>query len=247
MKNKITRFPKIAEPTIEQGFDKFLAEQRKRLKPKTMAGYEDIIGLLTDHLNGYGHQWLSKKESALFEKHYNAEGREHREFCQLFGPEKIVENLGEFLGYFMIRKVMARGDILRMAGAVTGKLSKWLAEKGHISEEEAMEGAEEGSAAARDLPRAEQAVKILYRAGEKVLFDPGKVGDEDYLEFDHYGIDKVEPGKLWLKVDGAKIIGPVSVPKEATELLRENWDISCALVRIKGKWRMVEVGNIYPL
>ncbi len=247
MKKKTARLPKIADPTIEKVFEDFLAEQKKRLKPETVAGYEEIIELLTDSLNGYGHQWLSSKEETLFEKLYNAEGKEQREFCQIFGPDKIVDSFGEFLGYFMIRKVMAGGETLRMSGTVTKKLSKWLAAKGYISEEEAMEGAEDGAAAARDLPLAEQAAEILYAATRKVAFNHGEVSDEDYLDFDHYCITKVEPGKLWLEKDGAEIAGPVIVPKEATELLREDWDISCSLARVKGKWRMVEVANVYPL
>lgn len=247
MKKKIASLPKTAEPTIEKVFEDFLIEQKKRLKPKTIAGYEEIIGLLTHHLNGYGHQLLSRKETALFEKHYNAEGKEHREFCQIFGPDKIVGNLGEFLGYFMVRKVMAGGETMRMSGTVTKKLCKWLAQKGYISKEDAMEGAEDGAAAARDLPIAERAVTILYGAANEVLFNPDEVSDEDYLDFDHFAITKVEPGKLWLEVDGAEIAGPVIVPKEATKLLRKDWNISCSLARVKGKWRMVEMGNVYPL
>lgn len=56
-----------------------------------------------------------------------------------------------FLGYFMIRKVMAGQELARAAGTVTKKLSKWLAAKGCISEEEAQDGADEGVKAVRDL------------------------------------------------------------------------------------------------
>jgi hypothetical protein len=73
---KITDLPKIAEPSIERVLDEFLAEALKELKPKTAAGYRDVIQLLKDYMNGYAHQSLTKAESALFDKHYNAEGRE---------------------------------------------------------------------------------------------------------------------------------------------------------------------------
>jgi len=36
------------------------------------------------------------------------------------------------------------------------------------------------------------------------------------------------------------------VPRKATELLQKDWDISCAVARIRGKWRLVEVANVYP-
>lgn len=246
---KITKLPKTAEPTIEQALEEFLAEQTAKLKPKTATGYRDVIQLFRDCMNNYAYQYLSKAESALFEKHYNAGGQEHRDFCQLFGPDKIPENTGEFLGYFMVRKVMAGGDFKRLAGTVIKKLSKWLAEKDYISEEDAAWGEEEGAAAAKDLPNAEKASNILYESAERVDFDPDELDDADYHDFDHYTIEKVELGKLWLEVyteKGKSSVGPIAVPKDATALLQKGWDISCAIARIRGKWKIVEVANVYP-
>ena len=245
----VTKLPEIAHPSIEQVFEAFMSERQQKLKPKTAAGYRDVIQLLTDYMNGYAYQALSKSEAAFFEKHYNAAGKEHREFCQIFGPDKIIGELGGFLGYFITRKVMAGADFKRLAGTVTKKLSKWLAEKGHISDEDASLGEEKGAEAARDLPKAEKAGNILHQAAENILFDPDTLDDADYYDFDHYTVDKVEPGKLWLEVydeKGKNIVGPIVVPKEATELLEEGWDISCAMARIRGKWRLVEIANVYP-
>lgn len=36
-------------------------------------------------------------------------------------------------------------------------------------------------------------------------------------------------------------------PEEATKLLRDGWDVSCALARVHGTWRMIDVANVYPL
>lgn len=52
------------------------------------------------------------------ERAFNAGNEEA--FVRLFGPDKIVEALGEFLDYSMIRKVMAGEELLRAAGTVTG-------------------------------------------------------------------------------------------------------------------------------
>lgn len=41
--NNVTNLPKIAEPTIEQVLKEFLADQQKRLKPKAVSGYKDVI------------------------------------------------------------------------------------------------------------------------------------------------------------------------------------------------------------
>ena len=232
MSKEVIKFPERAETTIDVVLGEFLAEQRKRLKPGTVSTYEDVIALLRDQMNGYGHLSLSRTETALFDRYYNARGPEHREFCQLFGPEKIIENMGEFLGYFMVRKVMAGADFKRAAGTVTKKLSKWLNEKGHISEESARDGAEEGAAAARDLPKAEKAAEILYRAAENSGIVPHRLDHEDHMEFNHYSISKIEPGKLWITIyeKGKKsALGPVSVPVSATALLVEGWNISSPL------------------
>lgn len=240
--------PPIASPTIEQVFEEFLAEQEQRLAPKTLSRYQSVIELLTASLDNYGYEGLSKEERALFEKHFNAKGDEHREFCQLFGPGHIIPNLGFFLGYFMIRKVMMAGPGMKQAaGTVTKKLSKWLAEKGYVSEGEATDGAERGAEAARLLPSAERAAQILAEAGD-FFFDASDLPDEDYMEFDHYTITRVEPGKLWLECFGSVegVVGPIAVPRKATDLLQKGWDISCALARLCGKWRLVEVANVYP-
>jgi hypothetical protein len=246
---KIVTLPRPAEPNIRRVLEEFLEEQRKRLAPRTLARYEAVLDLVRSHLNGYAHEGLSAPEAALFERCYNAEGAEHREFCELFGPEKILENLGSFLGYFMIRKVMAGEDFLRAAGTVTKKLSKWLAGKGHVSLEDAGEAAETSAAAARDLPRAERAAQILRDASDRLDIDVARLAEKDYLEFDHFTIARVEPGRLWLEVRvdrRMRVRGPIPAPVPATRSLRPGWTISCSLGRVRKSWRLLEVANVYP-
>ncbi|HEY7319233.1 MAG TPA: hypothetical protein VIE89_16835 [Candidatus Binatia bacterium] len=248
MAPKTVRLPVPANPNIEQVLQEFLAEQKIRLKPATFSNYESVIDLFRSHLNGYAYDGLSRAEAALFEKHYNAKGKEHREFCEIFGPDKIVDGFSGFLGYFMVRKVLAGEELKRAAGTVTKKLSKWLAEKGYTSRKVALEGFEEGAAAARNLPRAERAARLLYDAANRVTVDPNTLSDEDYQDFDHYTIVKIEPGELWMEsfTGGGELIGPVRVPEKATALLRAGWNISCSLGRTRGQWRLLEMGNVYP-
>jgi hypothetical protein len=249
MAQKTVTLPRPANPNIDQILQEFLAEQKRQLKHVAFSKYESVIDLFRSHLNGYAYEGLSSAESALFERHYNAKGEDHREFCELFGPDKIVENFRGFLGYFMIRKVIAGQDLKRAAGTVTKKLSKWLAEKGYVSQETAQEGAEEGAGAARDLPKAERAGQILFDAADKVGVDANSLNDKDYLDFDHYTIARIEPGKLWIEIftgGREQTLGPVPVPDKATALLRTGWDISCSLGRIRGQWRIIEMGNVYP-
>jgi len=246
---KIVKLPRPVEPNINRVLEEFLDEQRTRLAPRTLARYVDVLDLLRSHLNGYAHVSLSAPETALFERCYTAEGEEHREFCDLFGPEKIPENLEDFLGYFMIRKVMAGEDFLQAAGTVTKKLSKWLAGKGYVSPEAADEATETSAAAARDLPRAARAAQILRDAADRLDIDAAELAEEDYLEFDHFTIARVEPGRLWLEVREDRKTrerGPISAPEPATRWLRPGWTISCALGRVRKSWHLLEVANVYP-
>lgn len=149
---KVALFPTPADPTIVEVLGKFLAEQRARLKDRTFANYRDIVDLLRSYLNGYAYSYLSESEGDLFDRYFNADDETHREFCQLFGPEKIPENLGGFLGDFMVRKVIAGSDFKRAGGTVTRKLSRWLVERAYIGAEDGLLGAQEGADAARNLP-----------------------------------------------------------------------------------------------
>jgi hypothetical protein len=108
--------------TISEVLAEYLRAEKSRLAPKTLARYTDVIGLFTHSLNGYAANSLSQFERARFDKHFNAEGEEHREFCDLFGPEHILANVGEFLNYFMVSKVIVGAATLRASGTVMKKL-----------------------------------------------------------------------------------------------------------------------------
>ncbi len=249
MAAKIVKLLRPAERDINRVLGEFLDEQRARLAPRTLAKYESVLDLLRRHLDGYAYQGLSRPDAALFERYHSAEGEAHREFCELFGPEKIVDNLGGFLGYFMIRMVIAGEELLRAAGTVTKKLAKWLAAKGYVPQEEAGEAAESGAAASRDLPRAERAARILRDASDRLGIDVAALNDKDYLEFDHFTIARVEPGQLWLEVWAdvkMRARGPIPVPEPATQWLRPGWAISCSLGRVRKCWYLLEVANVYP-
>ena len=116
--------PGAVEPAIETVLAECLAIQRARLAPRTFRDYAAVVEFLQDSLNSYAYKDLDKMERRRWETAF--EDGDHAAFCQLFGPEKIVEHLGAFLGYFMIRKVVAGEELLRSAGTVTRKLVEWL-------------------------------------------------------------------------------------------------------------------------
>lgn len=227
-------------PTIAEVLAQFLADQRERLAAKTFGQYEYVIELLEHSLNGYAYQSLSKSDAKLFERLFDAKGDRHREFCEIFGPEHILPNVGEFLDYFMIRKVIAGKDPLRSAGTVTKKLAAWLGEKGY-AEVADVEDAKERGAAARDLPNAEELASRLHRFAEDQ-----ERGDEDDEVEDYFTITRVERDKIWLEAMDGSELGPIDVPEEISRRCKVGWSISGVVGRIGKRWRIVEAWNVYP-
>lgn len=225
--------------TIDQVLTEFLADQRARLSARTMRNYEDVISLFQDCMNGYGPNTLDGRDHHRWKKAFD--GGDFGAYCHLLGPEYILDNAGEFLGYFMIRKVMAGQELLRAAGTVTKRLAAWLCENGYAGEEERDSAAESGTAAARDLPRAEELADLLYRQSRAARFagppaQGGKVIDDQLM------IERAEPGAIYF--EGG--IGPVPVPSQAAALATPGWRVTIVLAEQADGWEIAEVGNVYP-
>jgi hypothetical protein len=231
----------VHEIAINDALAGFLDSQRSRLAPRTFRRYEEVVELLAHCLNGYGHTSLSELERKRFEEAYAAGDEEA--FCHLFGPEKIVDNLGEFLGYFMIHKVAAGKELLRASGTVTKQLTKWLHQQGWIDDEALEIALERATDAARDLPKADKLAGLLYDLSRRAphIGDPNAIADEDWVE-DFLAIEQVKPGALWFEGN----IGPLKVPRQASALAQVGWSVSVVLVRVQRVWHLLEVGNVYP-
>ena len=225
---------------IDQLLDAFLVEQQERLSERTFRTYAEVVELLRHSLNGYGHSSLDRSERRRFEAAYDA-GDEDA-FCRLFGPEKIPDHLGEFLGYFMVRKVMAGQELLRASGTVTKKLVQWLNANGHIDSTEAHRAEERASEASRDLPAADRLGRMLHDVAVSAPpLDLDAVADDDFIE-DYLAITDVEPGCIWFE-DG---VGPFEVPRAASDLARPGWSMFVTAARAGQKWHLLEVGFVYP-
>lgn len=129
--------------TIDEALDAFLAEQDKRLAERTYRNYLEVIELFRDCMNGYGYESLNELARRRWQQVFDA--GDERAFTRLFGPEKIPQEVGQFLGWFVIRKVMAGQEFLKACGTVTKKLGKWLAENRHIDVDDAAEMADRGT------------------------------------------------------------------------------------------------------
>jgi len=217
--------------TISQVFEEFLADQKVRISAKTYSKYQSIIQLYGSYLESYwpGHD-------GEYDKITKAGGT----YCSTFGPEDATEGYSEFLGYFMPRKVMCGKETMQAAGTVTKKLAKWLAEKGYV--EDTKDAQERAGEAAKDLPNAQTVLDIL----NAYCDETASVRHGGEIE-DHFSIDRIEPGKLWLNpLTGSSVIGPIPVPKQVTVLCEPGWDIGGVVAKVGKGWRLVEVWNVSP-
>ncbi len=232
----------IAKPAIAEVLVEFLADQRKRVARGTFRNYQGIVDLFQQGLDRYGHEGLGKAERKLFERLYHAKGKAQREFCQIFGPEHILPQVGYFLNFFMIRKVIAPQSMIRAAGIVMKKLAGWLAEREYAGVEAVVDAQAEGAAAARNLPQAEKLASLLYRFAEQQ--PRGPEGNE--IE-DHFEITRIEPGKIWLEptLESGRP-RPIVVSEAISRLCKVGWSVSGVIGRVRGQWRLVEAWNVYP-
>jgi hypothetical protein len=226
--------------SVERVLNDFLAEERVRLGDSGFRRCVQVVDLLCASLNNYAHDGLSRSERRVFMEAYD--GGDEQAFCHLFGPEKIPEHLGSFLGYFMVRKVSAGRELLRAAGTVTRRLVEWLERNEFIDAAVAAVAVERAKRAARELPRADRLGELLFDLTE---VDPPEgleeLDDECFVE-DCLPIERVEPGALWF--EGG--IGPLAVPKTVSELAEVGWEITVVMARTARGWRLLEVGCVYP-
>ena len=130
----------------------------------------------------------------------------------------------------MVRKVIAGQELLKASGTVTGKLVRWLAERGYIDEESATDVSGRAREAARDLPIADRLGMLLHEVTDRApAIDPDSVGDEDWVE-DYLEISDVEPGRIWF--EGG--VGPIAVPREVSDLARPGWSPFVTATRFGG-------------
>jgi len=226
--------------TIDEALTRFLDEQQERLAPRTFCNYEDVIGLLRHCLSGYGPNILPKADHDRWRRAYD-DGDEDA-FCTQMSADYIVDMLDEFLGYFMVRKVIAGQELLRASGTVTKKLVRWLQDHTVVDKVAADHQVEKAATAARDLPNAERLANALYQLG---LNSPirDRHGAERWIEHDlPLTITKVAPGELWFEGE----IGPLPVPHKIDELAQEGWAVTAVFAYARSRWWLVEVGNVYP-
>jgi hypothetical protein len=205
----------------------------------TFRKYEDIVYFFKESMNGYAYQGLDLEEGELFNHFYNLKGENRREFCDVFGTEKILENVSEFLNYFMIRKVICGKELLKAAGTVIKRLTKWLAEHGHVDTEMTEVYADEAGEASKNLPVMEELSYLLWRYAA----DQEEVDFEETAE-GYFDVRIVENDRLHLVGMHDRTL-VVKLPEEITSKCKPGWSIHLELGKTKDGWKILEVGEVY--
>lgn len=241
--NNVTELPHIANPNIDEVLEEFLLEQEEQLSLYTLRRYERIIDYFASCMNEYGYLYLTRAELLLFERLNRLSDSPPMEFCQVFGPAKIPENVPEFLGYYVIRKVRCGKQNSKLAGIVIKKLGRWLFAKGYIPAEDMREMVRLGGEAARLLPEALELTEKL--AAYASIHAPKSWVNE--VE-DLFVVTRIEDEKVFLSgITSGGETYCVRLPSDISEKLKEGWQITLLLGQTHKGWRIIEVGEVYPL
>lgn len=226
--------------TIEVLIEAYLAQLGGGKRRISEAG--GSLDLLRQGLDSYGYQHLTRTDRDRWSAAFD--GGEEAAFCRLFGPGKIVTYLDEFLGYFLIRKVLiAEDEVARTVEDVRGFV-EWLAAEHELTPTVARKALGRIAEASVDLPAAERLGRLLgdiAQANEDVVRRGARPEFDEVVE-DFLVIECVAPGRIWF-LDS---VGPIKVPEAASAVARPGWTINLVLGRRGATWDVLEVGNVYP-
>jgi hypothetical protein len=221
----------------DRGRDQSLADSRL---------YRHVALFLELCINNYGHRKLDPANRERYERLYrDLDGG--RDFFELFGPEFLLPELDFFTGVFLEKEVHTSERVVRRAADVVSDLREWLVAKGHLTPNALAEHDERMKNQARLHRRLRPLARQISR--RLVSVDPSTLAGDDYVGLDYHLIDRVEPGRVWLRVHrtaAPEEIGPIVLPEEVTAALRPEWTLCCSLGRLRGRWRLVEFEEIHP-
>lgn len=225
---------------IDSLLDEFLQAQSERVKQKTYRDYEGVILLFKDYLNSYAYSYLDEKETQVLEEKQD----EEEAFTSSFGADKLTpEVFSDFLGFFILEKTAGSETFIKLAVRVMKKFTKWLNEAGYIDDEPTSDIREEIEEEGSEVSAVEKLSELISRYTETV---PVRTYEE--LIEGYFSIQKIEKEALWLDEEmGMEAdIGPVAVTKQIAAAAEYGWQLNLALGKYKGKWYIIESGNVYP-
>jgi len=239
--SKTTRGPR-PKPTIDELLSAYLAEIETPATRRRRNRATESLDLLRQGLDGYGYQYLGRVDRGRWHAAYDA--GDEAAFCRVAGASVLLKYLDEFLGYFLIRKVLISDDEVAATVEDIRAFVEWLYRRRQITPASARKALGRLASASLDLPAAEQLAELLHdlaKQGEAAVQALGEAAFEEIVD-DYLVIERVAPGRLGF-LDG---VGPVKVPEAASALARPGWTINLVLGRRGPAWEILEVGNVYP-
>ncbi len=128
---------------------------------------------------------------------------------------------------------------MKAAGTVLNKLAKWLAERGYVTDTRDVQ--EQAKEAARTLPASDDVLDLL-----SVYVEENLVREYGEEVEGHFWISRIEPGRIWFLEPSGPRIGPIPVPKKATQMCQRNGDIGGVVTKTPQGWRLVEIWSVSP-
>ncbi len=240
MGNKVEQFPRSAGPNIDEVLDSFFHEEKKGLASSSLNQYSIIIGFLRECLNSCGYQFLEEDEYHLWKK-LSRNKKKGREFCQIFGPDKIPEIIDDFLSYFMLKLCCGKNMIIA-SGRVIKRLGLWLKEKKYIAYEESSMMVEMGELAVKELPLVKEFEEKLFRLVENITLPQAEEKIEDV-----FLIKEIEGNRVYLSATEVNR-GPIAVELSAdlTRLCKPGWMVYLHVMRTPHGWRISMTGGVDP-
>lgn len=229
--------------TITAALMQFLAETGAG-NPRSTGSPAAVIDVFQEYLNGWAHEDLTPCERQRFEQEYS----ETRRFCDIFDARRIQpHHLNAMLGHFAVRHGFGTKGFLRAVGPVMEKLAGWLVRQGFLTAKDYAWYRElVGDQPGQQLTGCDEFVRLLWQHAEAhPAYVPDDLPDGDYLD-EEFTIRSVTPGKLHLEtlLGGDEFV--LTLPRALTARARAGWSVNLELARLRGKWRILGVGNAYP-
>lgn len=228
--------------TIHVVVAKYLESERKRLKERTYKDYESVMDLFCIYLNSYGPNYI---DGELKERWGEVDRTDSEAFVKIVKISQVTSfNFGEFLEYFVIRKVASGESFMKSCIRVLKRFSRWLFENEYINEmhfNDLNDYLEDGKSSS--LSDAKKVSDLLYVHS---LHNQDLEYDETFKGY--FDIVKKQGSQLWIgDIFGEEDIdGPLVVPPNIANLCRIGWQMSMLIGKRNGKWYVIEMGNVYP-
>lgn len=216
--------------TISAAIEDFFSQLKQNVSEKTYRQYESVMSYWVSFLAGYHPEDLQA---------YDGPDEYGWKAYQLRAPAaKMMDYTGEFLAYFVPRKIHPSTTEATQINRGIKKLHKWMLSEGLLNADAPVD-----SEVGDDLAQCAKASDIMNQYGAMMLGRPITDQEEecqfiiDSVERDHINLNSFMDEKEYHRI----LTSP-----EALKILKEGWSFSGVLGKKDGKCYVMEVWTMYP-